>query len=354
MEGGQGRVGTVARPEIEFLRRVLIVAGVTAGALLLWTLRDVFLLAIAAIVIATLLITAAAPLQRYARLPRRWALAAAGVLILLALVGLLVLVGTELRAQVNELADRLPDAIRSLEERIGLPASGLNPPELPPLRELISGDVAGWMLSYGSMLLGGLSGIVLIAITGTFLAGDPSEYVRGVVKLFPKSQQERISGALEDCGRALRLWLIAQLAAMGIVGVMIGVGAWLIGLPGPLALGLFAALTEFVPVIGPIVGAVPALLLALTQGPGPLAWTLALFLAVQQLESNVITPILEKRMVSLPPALLVLSVAAFGVLFGIMGVVVAAPLTVVCFVLVKKLYVRETLGEATEVPGEQD
>ncbi|WP_207481268.1 AI-2E family transporter [Arenibaculum pallidiluteum] len=340
------------RSEVAFLRKVLIVAGVGAGAFVLWLVRDVILLAIAAVVIATLLVAASEPFQRYARLPRRWALLLSGTLILLALAGMALLVGAELREQVHELVDRLPDAARTIEERLGFPLIG-DLPDASSVRELVSGDLASWMLSYGTTLLGGLSGIVLIAITGAFLAGDPSEYVRGAVKLFPKAQQARVEGALADCGRALRLWLIAQLVAMAIVGLLIGVGAWAVGLPGPLALGLFAALAEFVPVIGPIVGAVPALLLALTQGLGPFAWTLGLFLAVQQLESNVITPILEKRMVSLPPALLVLSVAAFGALFGIMGVIVAAPLTVVCFVLVKKLYVRETLGEATEVPGER-
>lgn len=107
------------------------------------------------------------------------------------------------------------------------------------------------------------------------------------------------------------------------------------------------------PTIGSIAGAVPALLLALTQGTEGFLWTLALVVAVQQLESNVIAPVVQRRMVQIPPALLLFSVVAFGMVFGTLGVVLAAPLTVVAYVAVKKLYVRETLGEPTEVPGEE-
>jgi predicted PurR-regulated permease PerM len=104
--------------------------------------------------------------------------------------------------------------------------------------------------------------------------------------------------------------------------------------------------------IGPIAGAVPAVLLALGMGGGTVLWTILLFVAVQQVESNVIMPIVQKQIVELPPALLLFSVIAVGLLFGVVGVLIAAPLTVVLYVLVKQLYIRETLGEHTEVPGE--
>jgi predicted PurR-regulated permease PerM len=174
-----------------------------------------------------------------------------------------------------------------------------------------------------------------------------------VVKLLPPSQHARANDALLASGRALRQWLLAESVAMALVGILVGVGTWLIGLPAPLALALFAAITEFVPVVGPIIGAIPAVLLATTQGSSTLLWTIVLFLAVQQVESNLITPVVERRMVSIPPALLLFSVLAMGLLFGVVGLFVAAPLTVVLFVLVNKLYVQDTLGEAAEIPGER-
>jgi predicted PurR-regulated permease PerM len=111
-------------------------------------------------------------------------------------------------------------------------------------------------------------------------------------------------------------------------------------------------LAEFVPLIGPIVAAIPAILIALAAGWEMALWTLLLYVAVQQLESNVITPLVQRQAVELPPAVTVFAVVAFGLLFGWVGVLFATPLAVVVFVATKKLWVRDTLGERTELPGE--
>jgi predicted PurR-regulated permease PerM len=214
------------------------------------------------------------------------------------------------------------------------------------------GTLAGRIASAGSFILNALSALVLAVVGGFFLAADPGLYRRGVVKLLPASQQDRAEEALLASGRALRLWLGAQLISMTIVGTLVGLGTWAIGLPSPLALGLFAGLAGFVPLIGAVVGAVPGLLLALTEGATTFLWAGLLFIAVQQVESNMILPLVEKHLVSMPPALLLFAVVAIGLVFGIPGVLLAAPLTVVGFVLVKQLYVRDLLGQPTEVPGE--
>ncbi len=101
---------------------------------------------------------------------------------------------------------------------------------------------------------------------------------------------EALNSTIDDAGQALRLWLRAQLMAMILVGTATGVGMWAIGVPSPLALGLIAGLTEFVPIIGPIVGAAPALLLASTQSYDLVLWALGIAIVVQQLENNVIMP----------------------------------------------------------------
>jgi predicted PurR-regulated permease PerM len=190
-------------------------------------------------------------------------------------------------------------------------------------------------------------------VGGAYLAASPGFNRRGLVALVPKGQQERIEELFEACGNALHGWLLATLISMVTVGGMVGLGAWLLGLPAPLALGLFAAVTEFVPVVGPFVGAVPALLLALGQGGNAVLWTGLLFLAVQQAESNLIAPLAQQRMAEIPASLLLFAVVAIGSVFGLAGVVLAAPLTVVGYVAVQKLYVRETLGEPAKVPGEE-
>ena len=139
---------------------------------------------------------------------------------------------------------------------------------------------------------------------------------------------------------------------MVLVFVLTGLGLWAIGVPAALALALLAGLAEFVPIVGPIVAAVPALLIALSAGWQTALWTLLLYLAIQQVEGNVIQPLVQHRVVSLPPAITVFAVVAFGLLFGSLGVLFATPLAVVVFVAVWTLWVRETPGEPTKLAGD--
>ncbi|HET7410043.1 MAG TPA: AI-2E family transporter [Paracoccaceae bacterium] len=340
----------------EFVRRVLIVAGVAAAVFLLWQLREAFLLAFAACIVAVLLLAVAEPIRRHTPLSHRWSLAIACILILAAVGLLFWLLGAEVRAQISDLVRQLPSSWSHLEEQLGFsvpPAGGTGQGSglVAEVAE-VARNFAGRLLTYGYMTFQIVTTFILVVIGGVFIAADPGLHRRGLVKLFPPNRHRQVGETVDDSGRALRQWLLAQLVSMSVVGVLAGFGTWLIGLPSPLALGLFAALTEFVPIVGPIIGAIPALLLALTAGSGTFLWTLLLYLGVQQVESNLITPLVQERMVTIPPAVLLIAVVAFGILFGPLGVLVASPLAVVAYVAVKKLYVRDTLGEETSIPGE--
>jgi predicted PurR-regulated permease PerM len=129
---------------------------------------------------------------------------------------------------------------------------------------------------------------------------------------------------------------------------------WIIGLPAPIALGLIAGVAEFVPYLGPIVAAIPAVLVAVTKSPQAVAWTLLAYVIIHQTEGNVIVPLVQRHLVSIPPAVMLLAIVTIGFLFGTVAMIFAAPIAVVIFVVVKKLYVRDTLGEKTSVPGESD
>ena len=178
-------------------------------------------------------------------------------------------------------------------------------------------------------------------------------YRAGLVKLFPKGTQARITETLDDAGEALRLWLGGQLLAMIMVGFLIAGGLALVGVPSALALGLIAGVTEFVPIVGPVIGAIPALLLASTQDWNLVVWTLAVFVVVQQIESNLIMPLVAGRAVAVPPAVGLFAVVAIGVLFGPLGLLLGYPLAIVTDAAVRRLYVRETLGEEVEIAGEK-
>jgi predicted PurR-regulated permease PerM len=206
----------------------------------------------------------------------------------------------------------------------------------------------------GGAVLGGLADFVLVVIAGIYIAASPHTYRKGLVQLFPIGQHERAEGSLSAAGQALKLWLVGQMISMAGVGVLSSLAFWFIGLPSPFALGLIAGLADFIPFVGPIIGALPAVLLAFTVDGTTVLWTVLAVVAIQQIEGNIITPLVQKRAVAIPPALALFAILAGGILFGTLGLIFGFPLAVVTFVLVKKLYVRETLGEETPVPGESE
>jgi predicted PurR-regulated permease PerM len=337
--------------DADFVRRVLIVIGLVVLALLAWKLSYVVLLTFGAILVAVILRAFADLLARWTPLPKRWTLTAAALIILMVMIGILVMFGAQIRGQIAIVSERLPAAIDSFTSQLGL---GPVTHQLPDMLEGRGSSVVARLAGYGWALAGGLTDFLLVVVAGIYIAANPTVYRTGLVKLFPPSQHERVSSSLDAIGEALKLWLGAQLMAMIFVGLAVVIGVWLIGLPSPFALGLIAGLLEFVPFIGPVLGALPAILIASTIDGPTVMWTVLLFVVIQQLEANVIFPQLGRRMVSLPPALALFAILAAGVLFGPLGLLFGFPMAVVVFVLVKKLYVRETLGEETAVPGEKE
>lgn len=235
-----------ARGDAGFVRRVLIVVAIGATALLLWRLVEVLLMVFGALLVAVLLRALAEPIARRTPLSNGWALAAA-TLALLAVIGVVVwLFGAEVRAQVAELLERLPQAWRSLEERPGLTNLGHRlvdrAEDVAPAAGSVLSGVAGVVSS------GGLADLLLIVFGGLFLAAQPGLYRQGFLLLLPPGgSRERVAGTLDASGTALRRWLLGQLIAMLLVFVLIGLGLWAIGVPAALALALLAGLAEFVP-----------------------------------------------------------------------------------------------------------
>ncbi len=194
--------------------------------------------------------------------------------------------------------------------------------------------------------------VLVVLAAGIYLALNPGLYLNGMLKLLPPDCQGEARETLEVLGQALKLWLFGQLAAMAVVGTLVTVGLMLLDIPSALALGFMAGLFEFVPFVGPVASAIPAVASGLMDSPRTALWVAGLYVLVQQTEGMLIQPLLQQRTVSLPPVLTIFAVLGFGVLFGPLGLLLATPLAVTCFVLVKKLWVREVLHEKVSVPGE--
>lgn len=334
------------RDRTEYVRRVIIALLLIAAALVAWRLLDLLLLVFGAILMAILLRAIADPIARIAGVPPGWGLAATvlGLLALIVLAGWVF--GAQLHSQIEGLSTTLPEAWRAIRTEIQKTEAG---------RQLLYWlqaaafdlDAKKYLARMAISLTNGLGGLIVIVAGGIYFAAQPELYRRGALLLVPRASRDEAAEIMDKTVRALKLWLVGQFAIMVLVGTLTGLGAWVIGLPSPIALGIIAGLLEFIPFVGPILTAVPALLLALAIGPETALWTLLLLLVIQQSEGNVITPLVQREVVTLPPALTLFALIAMGLLLGPLGILLSAPLTVVGFVMVAELYVRRELGERT-------
>ncbi|WP_239025271.1 AI-2E family transporter [Rhodoligotrophos defluvii] len=333
------------------IRAAFIVGGVVVLAVVIWQLLGVILLFFGAIVIATVLRSLARLIERILPLSSQWSLALACILILALVAGFSVVLGAQLSGQISNLLQQLPQQISALGDRLGI--SSLQDMLAEQAQSFAGrGNVVQNIAGYTSGVLGAAANLILVVVGGVYLAARPNFYFNGCLRIFPASIRGTVSRTAENAGQALRLWLLGQLLSMLLVGILITAGLSFIGIPSALALGVLAGLAEFVPIVGPILGAVPALLLALAQGGNAFLWTLGLYLLVQQVESNLIMPLVQRWTVDLPPVLTLFALLALGVLLGPVGVLLATPLTVVLYVAVKQLYIRNLLHEPVDVPGE--
>ena len=333
----------------KFIRRALIVIALVSVVWLLWQLRSLVLMLFGAVVVATVFRALADVIRKHTRMPDGPAVALSIVLILGSLAGLVYVFGGQIADQAAALTQELPNAWRSLQARIADMGFG------DPIGTLVDGGkpdggaagVGRFVMSVGT----GIADTLVVIFGGIFLAAQPNFYRIGAIKLVPQAKRALVGEAMIDSERALRLWLRGQLIAMVLVGFLTGLGLWLIGVPSALALGLLAGLLEFVPFAGPVIAAIPGVLLALVVSPELALWTVALYVGVQQIEGNLVQPLVQRYAVDLPPVVLLFSLLGFGMLFGVVGIIFAAPLAVVSYVLVKRLYVQEALGTKTPIPG---
>ncbi|MBK8211792.1 MAG: AI-2E family transporter [Rhodospirillales bacterium] len=335
---------TRTAPGASYTQRVLIAAAVAAGLFLAWQVADVFILLFGGILLAALLRAVSDPLARMTSLPERWALVLAVVGVVGLFGGTFYVIDERLTEQLAQLATQLPDAWARARDAIQQTATGQRLIEM--LQQSGGNPVmpsVSRLGSFASGTLGALANTALVLFLGLFLAANPGLYKRGMLRLLPMRARGRTGDALDAAGDALRRWLVGQLLAMTCVGLLTGVGLWMLGVPLALSLGVLAGLLDFVPYIGPVVAAVPAVLVAFMQSPITALYVALLYALVQQVEGNVIVPLAQRWAVSLPPALSILSVIIFGVLFGFPGLLFATPLIVVMMVLVRKLYVEDTL-----------
>ena len=332
-------------------RNALVYVAIIALVLLLWQTRTLLLLIFGGILIAEILSAPTDWLASRLSIKRRFAFIAVVAGIVIGLGGIGFLTAYRILGEFGELARTLPDAFQKLLD--SLPQwvrTELN--DLGDINLMRQGfGLFGRVSNVATIMFTAIADLILVLFIGLFLAADPQAHREGLVRLVPKAKQERVRDVLDSCSSVLRRWLLGQLITMLIIGVLSTVGLLFLGIPMAFALGVIAALFEFVPVIGPIASAVPAILISFTVGPEQALWVGLLYLGIQQIESNILQPMVQKWAVELPPVIAIGAAVGFAFVFGLIGIVFAVPLALVVMVLVGKLYMEDALDEDYHGPG---
>ncbi|MGH8670116.1 MAG: AI-2E family transporter [Burkholderiales bacterium] len=327
---------------------VAVAVAIVIVLVLIWYAIDVVLLAFIGALLAILLRAPADWLRKRTGLGEGWALALVGALVVAVLIGAGVLFGRGVVGQALQLADRIPEIVQTFKEHLAQTDFGRRAVHAAEASGLFSGG-QGQFLGRGLGLLGSTFGavanLIIVVFFAVFMAAQPRLYIDGFLALVARKKRERLREVLYEIGHVLRRWIVGQSLLALCVGLLTGIGLLLLGAPFAVPLALLAGFMEFIPYIGPLIAAIPAILVGFAEGPQLALWIALLFLAVQSIESYVLAPLVQHRAVHLAPAAILFAQVLMGVIIGALGVAVATPLAAAAAVAVGMLYVQDVLGD---------
>ncbi|GAA5176348.1 MULTISPECIES: AI-2E family transporter [Halomonadaceae] len=343
----------------DYTRKVWIAAGVAAATVAilatLWFGFEILLMVFVGLLLALAFSLPAGWLCRHSFLSRRWAL----LVVLLVISGLLAAFSVNfafsIGQQFEQLAETLPGSLVELKTMLSQWPMGSQIIEWISENPSPDANLSSWSTRVSTVFsttFGALLNVVVVVFIGLFIAFDPGIYRTGLIKLITPAHREGAAVVLEAIKHKLAWWLLGRLASMTAVGLLAGVGLWALGIPMALSLGLLAALLSFIPYLGPLFSAVPALLVAFSVDSTAMLHVAVLYTGVQTLESYLVTPLIQREAVSIPPGLLLIVQVWLGLVAGLLGMLVAEPLIVLGMILVQRVYVKGWL-ERQDPPVEQ-
>lgn len=263
---------------------------------------------------------------------------------LLLLVLLFWLIGAKVQTQISEMSDTLPKTVEKLKEQLN--QSSLGKTIVQKLSSSQSQEkLQSVVQTFFKSTFGVLGDVYVVLFIGIFFTASPKMYRQGIVKIVPPSGKQHAESILTKLGTNLKKWLKGKIFAMFVVFVLTSIGLVIIGVPMWLTLALIAGILNFIPNFGPLMALVPAVLVAFLQGPTTAVWVAALYILVQVAESNFITPMVQQRLISIPPALIIIAQLLMAPLTGGWGLILATPLMVIVLVLVQELYIKKMSRE---------
>lgn len=334
-----------------YVHRVVIAVGTAACAVLLvlavWASLNMLLLIFGGILLAVLLRGLGDTLSQYSGIKETQAL----WIVLAALAAVLGFGGWYLSAEIGEQFDKLGQSFTSTWEalRSRLEQYGWGQQVLGILGDpQTTAEKAGALAKLATAIVGGVSGLLVSVVIGLYMAADPTLYRRGFIRLVPMRFRTHMAEILDELHDSLRGWLMGTFLLMIVVGTMTTLGLWALGIPLPLALGIIAFFMEFIPYIGPILAALPAILVASGVGSREVLFVVVLYWAIQSIEGYLLSPLIYQRSIKIPPMLTIGAQVVLGSLLGVIGIIFATPLTACAMVLVQRLYIEDALGDDFE------
>jgi len=318
-----------------------LAAGVVIGAWFVPSLLQVFFVLFAGVLFATFLTRVTVLLAQRTGLRYGAAYSIVIATLLLLFGGTVYYMGSQIANQVSKLVEAVSRASSEVGSRYELQGWW------DQLGKLGRNGQASWAASQAVSTatsaawstLTVLGGAVLIAFLGFYFALQADRYREGFVALFHPRTRDRVRELLDRAATRLWRWTLGRLVGMVVIGGFSAVGLWAMGIPLAFTLGVLAGLLNFIPNVGPFIAGVPAVLLGLQQGTNVAVYVLVYYFFLQFVESYFLTPLIDQHQVSIPPGLMLSAQLLLGVLAGLLGLLLATPLTVLTVILVKELHV---------------
>ena len=309
-------------------RDAAIWIGLAAAVWLGWKLMPVILLMVGGLVFAAGLQGGERLLARVWKAPHALRMSVVIVIVLALLAAFIAFAGIQLAGQFAQLQKTLAVQLAGLRDLAHAHGIRLGTAETDPMNAVQSqlfGSIGSVTSAVGSVA-GGLGSLLFMMMFGIYIALDPRVYERGIEWLTPAHQRAAMAATIQAMARTLRRWVAGRLLAMVIEGIVIGVALWLAGVPLAALLGLVAGLLAFIPTLGALIAGAIIVAVGFSAGTTQGIWAFVIYLGVQFIEGNILTPLIEKRVVDLAPATVLAAQLLFGVLFGILGVALADPI----------------------------
>ncbi|MBI1833641.1 MAG: AI-2E family transporter [Candidatus Andersenbacteria bacterium] len=300
------------------------------GLWFLFIIQDILMMLIGAFVIAAAIEPVARYLQRY-KVPRALSVVIVYFLVLLVLGASLVLIAPALAQQTAQLAQSLPDLLVDLQSRLGLQAFFDVDQVLPSIQNglrQVSDNLANIGVNIFQQTRNVFSGIfsfLFVLIIAFYLVIEEDGLKKSFRIIIPANHMAYVETILDRITYKLGRWVLAQLALGVIIGVVVGVGLWLMGVPHALPLGLIAGVLEIIPVIGPIIAGVFGIFVALSQSLLLGVGAVVFYVVVQQLENHVLIPSIMRKATGLNPLVTLIAVLVGARLAGVVGVILSVP-----------------------------